>query len=87
MKELHFILQTKLESSSTRENTDIGRSSLEYLKSSQLITSFVPVGGESVLQGEEYTEVQDMNENELSIVILSKQNHVRWSAARTIDGS
>jgi hypothetical protein len=28
-----------------------------------------------------------MNENELSIVILSKQNHVRWSAARTIDGS
>ncbi len=78
MKELRFIVQTKLEleSSSTREKTDIGRSSLEYLQKNHLISTFVPIEGESVLQREEFLKVQKMDEKELTELILSKLGEI-----------
>jgi hypothetical protein len=72
LKELRFIVQTKLESSSKKEETDIGKSVLDYLKRNQLITTFVPSEGESVLQLEEYSMLQDKNEKELTEYMLSK---------------
>ena len=75
-KELKYITQTKLVSSSIKEKTEIGRTALEHLKNINSITAFVPTDGESVLEEHEYSDAQHMKEQVLVDCILKKLQHI-----------
>ena len=70
---LKYIVQTKLESKASSEKTNIGRSALELLQSSKSITNFDPIEGESsLLQDEEYSQVDKLNEEGLIDLVFCK---------------